>query len=360
MSYRAILGLTGLATIGATALVFAGLDDATAQNAAAQNATAQNATVPTVPGPAIAMPQIDRNVLHAQVILDKLGFGPGVLNGEVNAATRAALRGFQDRVGIGRTGELDRPTLQAMHRYRAWRPTKTIALTPGMLAGPYSNPLPEDYAEMAAMETVPYRSPLEKLAEMFHTTPQVLVALNSRETPLAVGQEVVFPNALPISRDYDVEDDAARRTLAYLNVGAKQPQADHVVVDESEGLLKVMDAQDRVLAQFSATMGSAQFPLPIGEWTINSVSFNPDWRFDPKLIAGTAPDAKVEIVPPGPNNPVGAIWMGLSKEHYGIHGTPEPEKIGQTESNGCIRLTNWDAARLALMVKPGTRAVFQR
>jgi lipoprotein-anchoring transpeptidase ErfK/SrfK len=350
MAYRAILGLTGLATVGAAALMFAGSDNATAQDSAA----------PVVPPPAIAVPQIDRDVLHAQVILDKLGFGPGVLNGEVNAATRAALRGFQARQGIAVTGQLDQPTLRAMHSYRAWRPTKTIALTPGMLAGPYRHPLPEDYGDMAEMDRVPYRSPMEKLAEMFHTTPEVLMALNSRDTPLAVGQNVVFPNALPTSREYDIDDAAARRTLAYLNVGARQPQADRVVVDESEGVLKVMDAQDRVVAQFSATLGSAQFPLPIGEWTINSVSFNPDWRFDPDLIAGTRPDAEVAIVPPGPNNPVGLIWIGLSKEHYGIHGTPEPAKIGQTESNGCIRLTNWDAARLALMVKPGTRAVFQR
>ncbi|WP_448502080.1 L,D-transpeptidase family protein [Sphingomonas sp.] len=350
MAHRAILGLTGLATVGAVALMFAGSEDATAQDSA----------TPAVSPPAIAMPQVDRNVLHAQVILDKLGFGPGVLNGEVNGATRAALRGFQARQGIAVTGQLDQPTLRAMYPYRAWRPTKTIALTPGMLAGPYLHPLPEDYGDMAELDGVPYRSPMEKLAEMFHTTPDVLMALNSRETPLAAGQEIVFPNALPTSRDYDVDDAAARRTLAYLNVGARQPQADHVVVDESEGVLKVMDAEDRVVAQFSATLGSAQFPLPIGEWTINSVSFSPDWRFDPDLIAGTKPGAEVAIVPPGPNNPVGLIWIGLSKEHYGIHGTPEPDKIGQTESNGCIRLTNWDAARLALMVKPGTRAVFQR
>jgi lipoprotein-anchoring transpeptidase ErfK/SrfK len=106
-------------------------------------------------------------------------------------------------------------------------------------------------------------------------------------------------------------------------------------------------------------MGSEKFPLPLGTWEIKGPAYNPPWNFDPDLIAGTKPDAKEAVVPPGPNNPVGVVWLDLSKEHYGIHGTAEPQNIGRSESNGCIRLTNWDAARLALMVKAGTKALFQ-
>lgn len=309
--------------------------------------------------PASAQVGVDRNVLHAQVILDKLGFGPGVLDGKGGQSLVAALKGFQESRDLPRTGKLDQPTLRALHPYRAWRPTKTIALTPDMLAGPFVNPIPKDYPDMAALPALSYRSAMEKLAEMFHTTPQVLLALNSAGTRLAAGTQVVFPNALPTARDYEITDEAWRSTVTMLNVDAKQPEADHIVVDKSDGVLRVLDKDDRLVAQFSATMGSAQFPLPIGTWEIKGTAFNPDWKYDPTLIANPKPGAREAVIKPGPNNPVGVVWIDLSKPHYGIHGTPEPSKIGRTESNGCIRLTNWDAARVALMVKPGMKAVFQ-
>ncbi|WP_326524425.1 L,D-transpeptidase family protein [Sphingomonas sp.] len=306
-----------------------------------------------------APPAVDRNILHVQVILDKLGFGPGVLDGRGGQSLVAALKGFQESRDLAVTGKIDQPTLRALYQYRGWRPTRTIALTPAMLAGPYVNPIPKDYEEQSKLTALSYRSPTEKLAEMFHTTPQVLVALNSAGTRLAPGTRVVFPNALPTSRDYAIADAGYRATANMLNVEANVPAADHIVVDKSDGVLRVMDKDDRLVAQFSATMGSAEYPLPIGTWEIKGTAFNPDWKFDPNLIANTKPGAKPAVVPPGPNNPVGVVWIDLSKPHYGIHGTPEPQNIGRTESNGCIRLTNWDAARLALMVKPGMKAVFR-
>lgn len=339
------IGLAMAAAIGAVQVT----------GAAAQQQAQRPAATPAPAGPIV-----NRDVLHAQVILSKLGFSSGVLNGADSPMFKGALRGFQESRGLGTTGTLDRPTLAALAQYRGWRPTKTIELAPAMLAGPFLNPTPKDYGDQAKLDGIPYRSPLEKLAEMFHTTPEILVALNSRETPLRAGGKIVVPNALPTSRDYDIDDADWKRTVAYLNVDAKQPTADHVVVDESEGVLKVLDADDKLIAQFPATMGSAQFPLPIGEWTIKGNAYNPDWKFQPDLIAGSSPGAKEAVVPPGPNNPVGVVWMDLSKEHYGIHGTPEPQNIGKTESNGCIRLTNWDAARLSMMVKPGTKAVFEK
>lgn len=313
----------------------------------------------TAAAPASAQVAVDRDVLHVQVILDKLGFGPGVLDGKGGQSLVAALKGFQESRGLSRTGKADPATLRALYPYRQWRPTKTIALTREMLAGPYINPIPKEYEDQSRLPTLAYRSPMEKLAEMFHTTPQALLALNSAETRLAPGTKVVFPNALPQSRDYAIDDAAWKATVMMLNVDAKQPAADHVVVDKSDGVLRVLDRDDRLVAQFSATMGSAEFPLPIGTWEIKGSAYNPDWKYDPDLIAGSKPGAKEAVIKPGPNNPVGVVWMDLSKPHYGIHGTPEPSKIGRTESNGCIRLTNWDAARLALMIKPGTKAVFQ-
>lgn len=318
---------------------------------------AQGTNAPTV-NPAVG---VDRSTMHVQVILDHLGFGPGVLDGRSGKSLTAALKGFQEARGLAITGAMDRATLRALYPYRQLRPTRVLTLTEGALAGPFVNPMPTDPAEQSKLSGMYYRSSLEKLAEMFHTTPEVLVALNPPGTRLTPGAKLVFPNALPTTRDYDPKLPAAwRQTLSDLNVSAVQPVAAKIVVDKSDEVLRVFDAGGKLIAQFMATMGSAKDPLPIGNWTIKGVSYNPDWKRDPALLKSVSPNDPVLRIPPGPNSPVGVVWIDLSKDHYGIHGTADPDKIGRAESNGCIRLTNWDAARLSLMVKPGTPAVFQR
>jgi lipoprotein-anchoring transpeptidase ErfK/SrfK len=305
-------------------------------------------------------PAIDRNILHVQVILDSLGFGPGVLDGKGGRSLTAALNGFQEAKGLPRTGKPDAATLRALYPYRDKRPTVRFTLTSEALAGPFYNPLPKDYGEQAKLPSLGYATPMEKLAEMFHTQPAVLIALNAPTTRLKVGDTIVVPNALPASRDYDAKlPDHWRQTLAMLNVDANQPVADHIVVDKSESVLRVLDKDDRLIAQFSATMGSEHDPLPLGSWKINGADYNPKFHYNPALFWDAKKGDQKEMLPPGNNGPVGVVWLDLSKEHYGIHGTPHPETIGRTESHGCIRLTNWDAARLAQMVKPGTKAVFQ-
>jgi lipoprotein-anchoring transpeptidase ErfK/SrfK len=316
-------------------------------------ATAQTAQTPQTG-------TVDRNILHVQVILDSLGFGPGVLDGKGGQSLTAALKGFQEAKGLPRTGKPDAATLRALYPYRAKRPTARFTLTREALAGPYFNPLPKDYGEQARLPSLGYATPMEKLAEMFHTQPAVLIALNSPTTRLKVGATIVVPNALPASRDYDPKlSDGWRQTLNMLNVDANQPVADHVVVDKSDGVLRVLDGNDRLIAQFSATMGSEHDPLPLGSWTIKGADYNPTFHYNPALFWDAKKGDDKALLPPGPNGPVGVVWLDLSKEHYGIHGTPHPELIGRTESHGCIRLTNWDVARLAQMVKPGTKAVFQ-
>ncbi len=310
--------------------------------------------------PKPAAPTVDRNILHVQVILDKLGFGPGVIDGKGGESLKAALRGFQESRGLPKTGQADAATLRALHAFRNVRPTVTLELNERVLAGPYVNPIPKDYAEQAKLPGLAYRTPIEKLAEMFHTTPATLVALNPRDTKLAPGSKVVFPNALPSSRAYDGKlPETFRATLNSLNVDARQPAGAKIVVDKSDGVLRVLDKQGKLVAQFSATMGSSSDPLPLGSWKVLGPAYNPEWKMNPKILKKVSDNKPVAIVPPGPNNPVGVVWIDLSKEHYGIHGTNEPQQIGRAESNGCIRLTNWDAARLALMVKAGTPALFQ-
>lgn len=303
-------------------------------------------------------PEVDPGVLHIQVMLDKLGFGPGVLDGKGGLALVNALKGFQDSRGLRMTGKADDATLAALARYRGIEPTKRLQLTAASLRGPFTRSFPTDPVAQGKLPALNYRNALEALAERFHTTPATLVALN-RGGRLKAGAWLVFPNSLPSSRAYSQGDPVWASTLGSLNVDAVQPQGKRIVVDKSDGVLRVFDAQDKLIAQFTATMGSASDPLPIGRWTVKGADYNPKWTYNPGILKrADKRDPKVEV-PAGPNSPVGVVWLDLSKPHYGIHGTSEPEKIGRAESNGCIRLTNWDAARLALMIKPGTPAVFQ-
>ena len=191
---------------------------------------------------------VDMAVLHVQVILDHLGFSPGVLDGKRGMSLTAAIRGFQESRGLRKTGQLDASALAALKPYEGWTATKTLALSKQALAGPYINPIPHGEDKQAKLPGLYYRSPMEKLAEMFHTTPEVLMALNSPETPLRPGTKVVFPNALPTSRAYPVDlPQTWRATLNTLNVDAHAPRAAKIVVDKSESVLKVFDRRGRLV-----------------------------------------------------------------------------------------------------------------
>ena len=233
------------------------------------------------------------------------------------------------------------------------------------------------------MERLGYESLAEKIAERFHTTEEVLAELNPQLTGAApvpeggatvnateaapkaaivyrAGMELRVPNVGADRFDPSaVKDEKWASTLRMLGVGTEQPQAASIEVDKSDQVLRVLDDQGKLIAQYTATMGSSEFPLPLGTWTIQGTGHNPDWGYDPALLSTAPKDDPKLTIPAGPNNPIGVVWIDLSKEHYGIHGTDSPDRIGRAESNGCIRLTNWDAARLAQMLRPGTKAVFK-
>ena len=188
----------------------------------------------------------------------------------------------------------------------------------------------------------------------------MLIRLNSRATRLTPGTEIVFPNALPTSRSYDASlDQTWRQTLAGLNVDAIQPRAAKLVVDKSDGVLRVLDAGGKLVAQFQVTTGSERDPLPLGTHKVTVIDRNPKFHYNPDLFWDAKSTDTAAMLPPGPNGPVGVVWLDLNIPHYGIHGTPEPKNIGRTESHGCVRLTNWNAARLAQMIEAGVVVVFQ-
>ncbi len=317
------------------------------------------ATAPAL-AQAPARPTLDPAVMRMQVVLDKLGFGPGIIDGRTGQSLTNALKGFQESRGLRVTGTPDAATIDALRRYGNVRATMSVTLDAAAMSGPYVAHMSKDYAEQAKLPSMAYSRPLEKLAERFHTTPAVLAELNPGVTTIGVGSKINVPNTFPTSRAYPADATPAwRATLASLNVEAAVPKAARIVVDKSDGILRVLDGNGRVVAQYTATIGSSRDPLPLGNWKVLHVSPNPDWKMNPKILKGVSDDKQAQIVPPGPNNPVGVVWIDLSKEHYGIHGTSEPQQIGRAQSNGCVRLTNWDAARVALMVKGGTPVLFQ-
>ena len=147
--------------------------------------------------------------------------------------------------------------------------------------------------------------------------------------------------------------------MPYTRPAQQIPKASRIVVDKSDAFLQLLDGDGKVLAHFPASSGSSRFPLPIGEWKLTSVVQDPDYRYNPDILVGQPKDAKPATLPPGPNGPVGILWMGINKEHYGIHGTPEPGQISRSQSSGCVRLTNFAAQAVATAVEVGTPVTFR-
>ena len=323
-------------------------------------AVAQNQQAPTkakAAEPQAQEEQIDGTIFHAQVLLDRAGFSPGVIDGLKGISFDHAVRGFQESRGLPVTGQLDNATRAALLRDRA-PSTRRLRIDESDARGPFG-PVPEEPAQQAELERLAYRNLLEKIAEKFHTTPATIIALNDPRQPLRAGTVLRLPNVLPASRSYEnVKPDVAQ-LLSDLNVSGDQPKAERIVADKSEKVVKVYGEGDRLIAQFPATMGSSKDPLPLGNWKVNSVAYNPPFKYQPQLFWDVADDEPEQLLPPGPNGPVGIVWIDLNREHIGIHGTNSPETIKRAESHGCVRLTNWDAARLSRMIGDGMSVVFQ-
>ena len=312
------------------------------------------------PAPKPAPPALDPKIMQVQVILDHLGFSPGVIDGKTGFTLKLAVTGFQTANGLQPSGAIDPPTAQALAKFSATPATRDITLTAADLAGDFVGPLPKGEDKQAKLPSIGYATPLEMLSERYHTTNAVLIALNSPDTKVVPGGVIKVPNVVTAGRAYPADLPMPwKQTLAGLNVDSTQPLADHLVVDKSDRSLSVFDADNKLLAQFPVTTGSSHDPLPIGTWKILGADYNPKFHYNPKLFWDAKKGDKAAMLPPGPNGPVGVVWLDLSKPHYGIHGTPVPENIGRTASHGCVRMANWDAARLSLMVKPGTPAIFR-
>jgi len=274
-------------------------------------------------------------VIRAQVLLDRARFSPGEIDGQFGEDLADAIKGYQQNHDLKPSGAIDAETWQLLNRDR--QPVlATYTITAADVKGPFA-PLPKDAQERAKMKFLGYESAQEGLGEKFHCAPQLLEQLNPGKDLTVAGTRITVPN-----------------------VHRPPPlRAVRVVVSKSKRTVTAEGAGHKVLAQYPATIGGVHDPLPLGDWKITGVQHNPWFYYQPQRFWNADPNEATAKLPPGPRNPAGLVWMGLSKPHYGIHGTPEPGHIHHDESYGCIRLTNWDAVDLSHMVRAGIPAILE-
>jgi lipoprotein-anchoring transpeptidase ErfK/SrfK len=298
---------------------------------AAAPVEAQRKTSDKRPAAATHAPKASTTMLATQVLLDRAGYSPGEIDGAGGRNTQNAIAAF----------ERDKKTTIAdALATQSEPPTISYTISAEDAATEFTPDIPEDMMEKAKLKKLGFASLVEMLGERFHASPALLKQLNPTAKFVA-GEEITVPNTEIVS-----------------TLEAKAIPNIVVRVSKSKSTLTVTDQSGGTLMHAPVTSGSEHDPLPIGSWTVTAVARNPSFNYNPDLFWDAEPSHAKAKIAPGPNGPVGVVWIDISKPHYGLHGTPEPGTVGHTSSHGCVRMTNWDALKLAAMVGKGTKVEF--
>ncbi|MGX9142703.1 L,D-transpeptidase family protein [Mesorhizobium sp. 128a] len=294
---------------------------------------------PKVDGKAVVDPSLSlgarQDVAALQVLLDRAGASPGVIDGRFGSNVDKALAAYNQITGSN-LRSTDAVGIQAALAQSGGDAFANYTITAEDAAGPYVASIPEDYSQKAQLDRMAYTSVTEALAERFHMDENYLKSLNPDGGFNRPGTIIKVANfgrlvSTPVAR---------------------------IVADKDKKQVFAYDDAGKLVAAYPATIGSADTPSPTGTHTVSRVALDPNYTYNPSINFKQGQNDKILTIPPGPNGPVGSVWIALDKPTYGIHGTPDPSKIGKTESHGCVRLTNWDARELAKLVSPGVTVEF--
>lgn len=301
-------------------------------SAAAVNAEPTASTLRSTSGPVI---------VRAQVLLDRAQFSVGVIDGNAGRNTELALLWFQKTHNLPATSTLDSATYTRLMQVAGAAPAvMRFVVDEKTLEGPFIV-LPRNVYEQAKLRCLCYASLTEKLAERFHATLEVMRKLNP-----GIGFAALKPG------------DTIWVPAVEVPTSANPVRVARIQVAKRGSYVHAYDRSGRLVYHFPSTLGSRYDPSPTGNFKVTGVAWDPVFRYDPTLFSDVADNKPGAKLPPGPNSPVGRVWIALSRDHIGIHGTPTPETIGFASSHGCVRLTNWDATKLARAASRGTRVDF--
>jgi lipoprotein-anchoring transpeptidase ErfK/SrfK len=275
-------------------------------------------------------------VVKTQILLDRAGLSPGVIDGYYGFNMQKAVAAFEAKMGLPVDGTMDADAWTLLDMSSAEAVLIPYEITAADVAGPFEPDLPTDYAELAKLPAIAYRGPDEALAERFHMDLKFLRQINPGADFSRAGTVIIVA-------------DPGRPVRG---------KVASVVADKSTKQVIGYDAEGTIVVAYPATIGSSDLPSPTGRHLVEAIAPNPDYWYRPDVNFVQGENRKRLRLPPGPNGPVGTMWIDLSEPTYGIHGTPSPERIDKGFSHGCVRLTNWDAEELAGLVAPGVPVDF--
>jgi lipoprotein-anchoring transpeptidase ErfK/SrfK len=281
---------------------------------------------------------LEPGIIKAEVLLDRLHFSPGVIDGTGGDNFRKAVAAFKASQKLERNGQLDQAAWAILTSGSDEPVIVDYIITDADEKGPFTPNIPLKMEDMAKLPNLGYRNPIERLAEKFHMDEKLLKVLNPGKTFTRAGETISVAN---VAREE--------------NKGAR---ASKVEVDKGSKMVRAIGINGELLATYPASIGSQEKPAPSGSYQIRNVVRNPTYHYNPQFKFKGVKSSRPFTIRAGPNNPVGSVWIDLSLDSYGIHGTPDPSKVSKAYSHGCVRLTNWDVEELAKLVKKGTPVEF--